>query len=250
MIKELAKKVLEKFGYRFIKNDFLKGQYRNINNPQFRNSGDLDPLEQLFYKYINDDFFFIQIGANNGQRHDPIHHLIARERTLVRGIAIEPVTEYFQELKETYKDFPGINLLHKAIHNSKTEETIYKINPDYQLIGEHLKGMSSFDIYNFTKEGIDEKDILAEKVDCTSLMELVNTENIPKIHLLQIDAEGYDTEIIKAIDFTKIKPLIINFEHRWHHNLTPEKDLFAVFRLLIDHGYKLVLNGNDALAYI
>jgi FkbM family methyltransferase len=250
MIKELAKKVMQRFGYRLIKDKYLQEQYRNIKDPQFRNTGNLDPLEQLFYKYIHDDFFFIQIGANDGKRHDPIHHLIAREKAWVRGVALEPVKEYFEELKETYKDFPGIYLLQKAIHNSQTEATIYKINPEYENIGEHLKGMSAFDIRNFTKDGIAEKDILAEKVPCTSIVELVNTEEISKIHLLQIDAEGYDIEIIKSIDFAKLKPLIINFEHRWHYNLTPENELFEVFKILIDNGYKLILNGNDALAYI
>jgi FkbM family methyltransferase len=250
MIKELVKKLLHGTGYRFIKTSFLEEQYRDINDPHFRNSGNLEPLEQLFYKYIDDDFFFIQIGANNGKRHDPIHHLLTSEKALVKGFAIEPVKEYFDELSVTYKDFQGISLLNKAIHNSKTEEIIYKINPQYQDIGEHLKGMSSFDISNFTKEGISEKDIIREKVSCVSLMDLIHEKKISKIHLLQIDAEGYDIEIIKSIDFTKIKPLVINFEHRWHHNLTPEKELFAAFRMLIDNGYKLVLNGNDTLAYI
>jgi FkbM family methyltransferase len=249
MIKEFLKNIANKSGYRIIKKDFLDTYYHRNNDPHYRSSGDLNPLEQLFYKYITDDFFFIQIGANNGQRHDPIHQLIVREKAHVKGIAIEPVQEYFDELQLTYKEFPRIKLIKKAIHNSQTEGIIYKIGPGFSNVGEHLKGMSSFDKYNFTKEGIDENDIVTEKVSCISFMDLIAAEKISKLHLLQIDAEGYDIEIINSIDFNIIKPLIINFEHRWHHNLAPETELFKVLRTLIDNGYRLVLNGNDALAY-
>ena len=109
--------------------------------------------------------------------------------------------------------------------------------------------MSSFDIKNLTKEGILEKDIIADKVPCISFMDLIKKEGISKLHLLQIDAEGYDVEIINSIDFTIIKPAIINFEHRWQYNLVPEIELFSVFKTLIAHGYKINLDGNDALAY-
>lgn len=249
-MKNLFRKILQKTGYRLIKEDFLQNHYLSKIDPYFRKSGDLNPLDQLFYKYINDDFFFIQIGANNGQRYDPIHHLIVREKTLVKGIAIEPVREYFEELQQTYKDFPQIKLLNKAIHNSDTEATIYKIAPGYHDKREHLKGMSSFDRRNFTKEGILVDDIIAEKIPCTSFMGLIEQEKITKLHLLQIDAEGYDFEIIKSINFDKIRPLVINFEHRWKYNLIPELEIFAILRTLIDKGYKIFLNGNDALAYL
>lgn len=250
MLKKWLKKVFNKTGYKVIKNDFFQNHYHDNDDPSYRKTGDFNPLEQLFYKYIDDDFFFIQIGANNGKRYDPIHHLIVKERGVVSGIAIEPVREYFHELQQTYEGFPKIKLLNKAIHNSATEANIYKINPALPGLQEHLKGMSSFDVSNFTKEGISENDILTETVVCTSLLNLIKEEKIKKVHLLQIDAEGYDLEIIKSIDFKVIKPFVINFEHRWEYNLIPESEIFAVFKILVDNGYSIVLDGNDALAYL
>lgn len=250
MIKKLIKNIANKSGYRIIKKDFLNSYYHRNNDPHYRSSGDLNPLEQLFYKYITDDFFFIQIGANNGQRYDPIHHLLVREKEHVTGIAIEPVGEYFKELQQTYKGFPNIKLVNKAIHNSDRGSVIYKIAPGYENKGEHLKGMSSFDKNNFLKEGIPHNDIITEIVPCISFMDLVKQENINKLHLLQIDAEGYDLEIIQSIDFTRIKPYIINFEHRWQYNMISEPELFKALQTLINNGYRIVLNGNDALAYI
>jgi FkbM family methyltransferase len=249
-MKALLKKIFQKAGYRLIKEDFLENHYHKNDDSRYRKSGDLNPLDQLFYQYLPDDFFFIQVGANNGKRYDPIHHLIVAEKEQVSGIAIEPVGEYFNELQQTYSGFPNIKLLKKAIHNSEDSAVIYKINPALPQLGEHLKGMSSFDISNLLKDGISRNDIVEEKVDCISLMDLVKEEKISKIHLLQIDAEGYDLEIIKSIDFNLLKPCIINFEHRWQYKLAPEAELFSVFKKLIDHGYQVVLNGNDALAYL
>jgi FkbM family methyltransferase len=250
MVKKWLKKVFNKTGYKIIKKDFFQNHYHDNADSRYRKTGDLNPLEQLFYKYIDDDFFFIQIGANNGLRYDPIHHLLVREKQYIRGIAIEPVQEYFEDLQVTYKDFPQIKLLNTAIHNTKKEATIYKINPDLPDVLERFKGMSSFDVHNFTKDGIEESTIVTEKVPCIALMDLIASEKINQLHLLQIDAEGYDIEIVKSIDFTKIKPRVINFEHRWQYNLIQNTELFTLFKTLIDHGYQILLNGNDALAYL
>ena len=249
MIKHLIKKVFEKAGYTLKKTAFLEHNYHFHTDPRYRKSGDFNPLEQLIYKYIDDDFFFIQIGANNGKRYDPLNHLITREKEFISGIAIEPVQEYFSELQLTYEDFSNIKLLRKAIHNTNKECTIYKVNPTKEGLEEHLKGMSSFDITNLTKDGVLESDIIPETVPCLSFMDLIRTENISKLHLLQIDAEGYDIEIINSIDFSIIKPKIINFEHRWQYGLVSNNELFKIFHTLILHGYTIVLNGNDALAY-
>ena len=50
-------------------------------------------------------------------------------------------------------------------------------------------------------------------VQCVTLQDLLVKHNITDLDLLQIDAEGYDYEILKSIDFQRIKPRFINFEH-------------------------------------
>lgn len=250
MLKGLLKGVLSQTGYRMIKEDFLQNHYHRNDDPAFRRSADLQPLEQLFYRYITDKFFFVQIGANNGMRYDPIHGLLAREKDKVAGICIEPVGEYFRELQDTYKHFPKIKLIRAAIHNSQTEAIVYKADNSSNGVEERLKGMASFDKTNFTKDGIPDSMIVAEKVPCLSFSNLISRENIKKLHLLQIDAEGYDLEIIRSINFQSIKPRIINFEHRWEYGLQPQEEIFSVLKILVDNGYQIVLNGNDALAYL
>ena len=47
----------------------------------------------------NNDLFIIQIGANDGKMADPIYEFVTSNRKIVRGILIEPVKDYFEELK-------------------------------------------------------------------------------------------------------------------------------------------------------
>jgi len=55
--------------------------------------------------------------------------------------------------------------------------------------------------------------LMVEKIECITLKSLLQKHEVKKIDLLQIDAEGYDSEIIKSIDFNAIKPKIIRYEH-------------------------------------
>lgn len=233
-----------------MREDFFRQYYRHVADPTFRSSADLNPLEQLFYRFLNENFFFVQIGANNGRRFDPIHHLLKREGARVAGIAVEPVAEYFDELKETYRHIPSIRPILMAIHNTEREKTMFKIHPEKSGYPEYLKGMASFDKNNFLKDGIPETDLLTETVPCLPLQELLRRENVQKVHLLMIDTEGYDLEIIRSLDFEQFRPNLIHFEHRRQYGLVSDADLFAVTAKLMDAGYRVLLDGNDTLAYL
>jgi hypothetical protein len=67
---------------------------------------------------------------------------------------------------------------------------------------------------------------------------------ISEIDLLQIDAEGYDYEILKSIDFsTWSGPRLINYERVLL--LDQEDECRAMLKAA---GYKLALRGQDTLA--
>ena len=63
-------------------------------------------LNKLVEFNINEQFYFVQIGANDGYSFDPINHLIKKYN--LKGVCIEPIQEYFQELKNTYKNYPNV----------------------------------------------------------------------------------------------------------------------------------------------
>jgi FkbM family methyltransferase len=216
-------------------------------NERFRLKNDFDPLTQLFYQRLHHDFFFVQIGANDGISFDPIYHLTTKEQ--VHGIALEPLPDIFKELTKNYSNYPNVSLLNKAIHATEKEMLLYRVNPDTAEFDNWSKGTASFNKEHHRLGNIKDKDIIEEKVQCISFDELINQHNISHIDLLQLDTEGYDYEIIKMIDFKKMAPSIISFEHGLAAGIMSKAKLFEIEELLLHNNYNVIIMENDAIAY-
>jgi FkbM family methyltransferase len=226
-------KIMNKIGLAVFKNYRLKNDFK--------------PLENLFYKALHPNFFFIQIGANDGVSFDPIYKLVTKEK--VKGIAIEPVTDIFEKLKKNYKKHQQVKLLNLAIHKDQSEMKLYRVNPLIKEYPDWTKGTPSFNKSHHKLSNILEKDIVEETVKCISLNELVDKYSIQNIDLLQIDTEGYDSEIIKMIDFKKINPSIISFEHGMKQGIMTYKQFEECQILLLANNYNIIILENDAIAY-
>src|SRR5690349_14899041 len=70
-------------------------------------------LDVALQRFLHPDFFFVNIGANNGVDNDPIYPFIRRYGW--RGIVVEPVAYIFAELCRNYREFAGIVFEHAAI---------------------------------------------------------------------------------------------------------------------------------------
>jgi len=211
-------------------------------------------LDVRFHKFITNysrkhkDFFFIQIGANDGFKADPIY-LYVRDFGW-KGIVIEPVRYLFEKLKENYKNIPGIVCENIAIGEKKEFKDFYMLkNSESKNLPLWYDEIGSFIKENVTryKDKIKEFDkyFISEKVKCLRISSLLNKYNIKKVDFLQIDTEGYDYEILKQIPFQKIKPSIIMFEDRHLSDLQKG----ACKRLLSDNGYEIV-QLIDCFAYL
>ncbi|MDH5604828.1 MAG: FkbM family methyltransferase, partial [Cyclobacteriaceae bacterium] len=82
------------------------------------------------------------------------------------------------------------------------------------------------------------------QVKCVSLNTLMAKHEVKEVHLLQIDTEGYDFEIIKMIDTKVLHPDLISFEI----DHLSDQDKQDCLSLLKNIDYKIVLCGRDALA--
>lgn len=216
-------------------------------NQTYRFKNEFNPLEQLFYKRLKPDFFFVQIGANDGISFDPIYDLVTKEN--VHGIALEPVASIFEKLKKNYAPFPNVIPVNKAIHKTEKEMVLYRVDPENKQYPDWTIGTASFDKSHHDLGKINDADIIEEKVQCISLNDLVSEYKINHIDLLQIDTEGYDYEIIKMIDFNKIAPSIISFEHGFSAGIMSKEKLFEIQELLISYNYNIVMLQNDCIAY-
>jgi FkbM family methyltransferase len=193
---------------------------------------------------------FIQIGANDGKMVDSIYQFIKRNHTNVRGIVIEPMRDVFEQLKNNYRKFPNITPVNIAIHNSKKEMLLYRVDPaKLKQLPEEAKGIASFNKDHHKLSNTPSDVIIAEKVNCISLEELCKDYQFTKIDLLQIDTEGYDADIILNIRFDIIKPSIIRFEHGLPHGVMSSETFLTVVDLLHRNGYELIIESYDAIAY-
>jgi FkbM family methyltransferase len=232
-LKTYLKKLLYKRGYKFSRT---------------RNFIFLDSiLNKLLAK--NGKINFVQIGGNDGINDDPLYHFVTWNKNKVSGFILEPVLDYFNELKKNYKNFRLIKTLNLAIHNSENEMIIHRVNPNSaNVLPKYSKGIASFNKEHHISCKIDSKHILEEKVPCVSLENLIKIYDIKNIDLLQIDAEGYDFEIILNINFKELKPSIINFEY-YITDAKSKEAINQILKVLNENDYEIWQEINDITAY-
>lgn len=197
---------------------------------------------------------FVQIGAMDGKSFDPIYKYIQKYKW--KGILVEPLPDYFQELKANYLALSE-NLIFEnfAIDVDERPKKIYRIDPiaiKEGLVPEWAKGVSSFYVNRNAIGGrlISEKEysnlkkyIIEEIVDCISFNTLLKKNNFKKFDLLQIDTEGHDYQILRQVDLRLHTPKMIVLEY---YNL-PDDEKLQCMNLLKDHSYYCYDLGKDLI---
>lgn len=227
IIKSKIKTIIHRFGY----------EIRGIDNQTI--------LPYLIKKNLHADFFFIQIGANDGRRFDPLFELVKAFN--LAGLAVEPVAEYFSELERNYKN-SRVTPVNKAIYFKNCNILINRAKNDNNL-PEWTKGIASLDPDHHKKSGIDKRFIIQEEVKAITFSELIGNYNVHNVDFLLIDTEGYDGEIIKMIPFDKIDPKIIQFEHNLAAEGMSTGEFIDIISMLISRKYKISMTDTDCIAY-
>lgn len=185
----------------------------------------------------SDQFFFVQVGAFDGQSGDPLFDLIRQRHW--KGVLVEPQLDVFEQLKRNYSDCEGLQFFPVAIGPENTEITFYSRKGGAKV--------ASTQKHLVVKPGHAAHEIVEEKITCWTLPTLLERANVPShIDLLQIDAEGFDHAIIQSIDFSMLKPTIIRFEHL----VMPKYEVNACYELLASQGYRFVLENDDTTAIL
>lgn len=228
-----------------VKDQLLKRKFKvnNVFNFNF--------FEDVLYQLIKkkNTVSFIQIGANDGKRFDPIYEFIKYNANKIQGFVIEPVKDYYQQLEITYKDFPLVKPLHYAIHNNLKETVIYKVGKQFESeVPEFALGIASFDKDHHKKTNIPSKFIVTESVKCKSLQEIIKEHKIEGLDILLLDTEGYDYEILTNINFDEISPSVIRFEHGLASGTMQNKQFEKLKQLLNYNDYQLIVDASDVTA--
>jgi FkbM family methyltransferase len=209
-----------------------------------------------------DAFSVVQIGAYVGDTaNDPLYDFL---RSTLPGhpasvaVLVEPVREYFDALRDAYGDLPTVRLENVAIAEQEGDRDFYRlaagVDPTEYGHAEWLRQLGSLRPDRMTdlwdRRGGEElaKDFWhqhssVEKVHCWTLEQLLAKHGLDQVDLLQVDAEGYDYEILRTIDLSRVRPRFINYERVHMYEDEP-----ACRAKLIDAGYVLFDWGLDTLA--
>jgi FkbM family methyltransferase len=212
-------------------------------------------LEILFR--CADDLRFVQVGANDGVRNDLLCPFL--ERSDPRGILIEPQTMPYQQLQARYGGRERLILVQAAIDNRTGARTLYRCREDL-VVGEaaaFLSGLASFEraqvvaayVRHARRLGLSEHPdpaIVGEAVPTLTLDAVLNDFGLDRCDLLVIDTEGHDFEIIRTIDFSRIRPLVLIYEHKH----LGRADRLACWRLLRANGYRCAADWSNTLALL
>jgi len=203
-------------------------------------------FEEIVRGKYNKDFYFVQIGANNGVRYDPIHELV-KELNLT-GLAIEPIKEYYDELVVNYADY-NVTTVNRAIYSENTKISMFKVHENAN-VPEWTRGIASFDKDFYRKSNTGLQSVITEEVVNTiTFDDLLKDYSVDRITLLQMDAEGYDYNLLKMFPFDKFQPDVVHFEHGLPNNNMSIAQFEEIVKMLSNYGYNILLEYYDCIAY-
>ena len=208
----------------------------------------------------------VQIGAYIGDTpNDPLFKFLqshvpvrAAANLDTKVVLVEPIREYFDQLRENYAGLPQIELENLAISEREGVLEMYTLSVDPTEYGypAWLSQLSSLkkdrmeELWghyerNRAMQAFYLKHREVERVKAVPLWQLLEQHEFSNVDLLQIDAEGYDYEILKSLDFDKTKPRFINYERVLLAEQEPD-----CREMLAGHGYVLLDWGQDTLAIL
>jgi FkbM family methyltransferase len=223
--------------------------------PEVEDVGLSHVLEILFR--CAPDLRFVQVGANDGVLNDLLRPFL--ETSDLRGILIEPQATPFRKLQARYGDRKRLILLQAAIDARAGTRILHRCREDLAA-GEaaaFLSGLASFkraqvvDAYarHARRLGLTDhpdRAVVGEPVATRTLEGVLDNFGFDRCDLLMIDTEGHDFEIIRTIDFSRIRPAVLVYEHIH----LSRADRLACWRLLQTNGYRCAAAWSNTLALL
>jgi FkbM family methyltransferase len=215
----------------------------------------IEKIQERIQQELQDQsaVFFIQVGANDGVRGDPLRRLILENENWT-GIFVEPLIFYFQQLKNNYHNASRFVFENVAIASEPGRKQIFYVSRDAETaLGNELPswfyGLGSFERSHILNHlaGLGEKIepyIVEEEIEAIPLQTLLDRNGVARIDVLNIDTEGFDYKVLSQVNFERYKPLVVLYEHK--HLSADERNRANL--LLTGRGYECVEYGGDTLA--
>lgn len=153
---------------------------------------------------------FIQIGTHKGNDWFR-EEVIMYEPSMV--ILIEPNKDLIEDIKQNYEGINGVYIENVAITTIPGDVTLYLPKLNEQGVASNGVGYfpSNYSLLPMDDWG-DTKDMDSFTAQGVTFDSILDKYKITHINYLCIDTEGYDAEIIKSIDFDKVKIDSLQYE--------------------------------------
>jgi FkbM family methyltransferase len=185
----------------------------------------------------------LYIGANDGLSGNLIYEFVVRRG--LRAVMVEPVPYVFERLKNNYKNCPSVAVHNVAVGEHDGVAPFYYIRkgkhkPGYDQIGSFSRNkvVSQIEFYG------DERFIVEQQIQCLTLISLLQKCPGLNFTILILDCEGFDGKVIKQIDFKRLNPNLIIFEHV----LLPANEKLECLQILQKHDYSCTEFVGDIVA--
>jgi FkbM family methyltransferase len=146
----------------------------------------------------------LQIGAFDGQVADPLADILRLESG--SAVLVEPQIIPYKALVVHYEGNPKIRVVNAAVAESDGEVVLYvpssRESPKASLIDCHHR-----------RFGVMAKEVHQLVVPSMSMASLFEAYQIKDVHILQIDTEGMDYDVLNWFFDADVQPALINFEH-------------------------------------
>lgn len=192
---------------------------------------------------------FIQVGANDGRRFDPIAAFIDRHQW--SGLMVEPVPSNFEALSRLRASNPRIVLLRAAVDAVAGHRSIYHLREDVpHAAPDWIWGMASFDreflLDAVQSLGWSESCIADTKVPTVTWSQLWEKVPHQRCDVLVVDTEGHDVRLLLQLDWDRHRPTLVHFEHKHAHL----DDRLALYGKLLGLGYEFSADTEDTTAWL
>jgi FkbM family methyltransferase len=191
--------------------------------------------------------FFVEIGSNDGEKHDHLRPLILSRSW--RGVMVEPVPYVFAGLRRNYGDIDRVTLENVAIADRDGELPFFHLREagadERERLPEWYDGIGSFSeeaVLGHAAEIPDiESRLVRTAVPSLTFDSLCRRRGIDRVDLLLVDTEGYDWELLRSIDLARVRPRLVVYEH-FHLSPDDRRDCRERFAAL---GYLVMEEGFD-----
>ncbi|ELR71259.1 hypothetical protein C900_02874 [Fulvivirga imtechensis AK7] len=203
-------------------------------------------IDEKLSQFVRENMYFVQIGANDGVRSDPIHQYVTKYSW--EGVLVEPVPYLFERLKNNYSGRIGLHFENVAITHERGSVSFYSVKQADDL-DPWVHGLASLDkqhLLRYLPVQDKESYIIEEQVKTITMTDLLDKYSIKAIDLLCIDVEGFDYEVIKGVDFQRVKPRVIIYEHK----VLSLEDFKSSVKLLKQNGYRLWSTSADTIGIL